>query len=64
VAVNRAGFQLSGQDFYELGFCMGSFMKGRNIPTVFVQEGGYKMDTIGTAASSVVGGYAVGAGSN
>lgn len=61
VAVNRAGFKLSGNDYYEMGLVMGSFMKGRNIPTVFVQEGGYKMDTIGMAAANVVGGFAAGA---
>lgn len=40
---------------------MGSFMKGEKIPVVFVQEGGYKMDIVGNAASSIVGGFAVGA---
>ena len=40
---------------------MGSFMKKDRIPVVFVQEGGYKMDIIGNAAASVVGGFANGA---
>lgn len=44
-----------------MGLAMGSFMKGKNVPTVFVQEGGYKMDTIGMAAANVVGGFAAGA---
>lgn len=63
VAVNRAGFKLSGEDYYQMGLLMGGFMKGRSIPTVFVQEGGYKMDTIGMAAANVVGGYVAGADS-
>jgi acetoin utilization deacetylase AcuC-like enzyme len=54
---------LSGEDYYQMGLLMGGFMKGRSIPTVFVQEGGYKMDTIGMAAANVVGGYAAGADS-
>ena len=44
-----------------MGLLMGSFMKGSDIPTVFVQEGGYKMDTVGLAAAHAVGGYADGA---
>mmetsp|Transcript_7451 Transcript_7451/g.16012 ORF Transcript_7451/g.16012 Transcript_7451/m.16012 type:complete len:432 (+) Transcript_7451:175-1470(+) len=62
VAVNRGGFKLSGLDYLEIGKCMGKFMKGKNIPIVFVQEGGYKMDVVGEAAAHVVGGFAVGAG--
>ncbi|KAL3792882.1 hypothetical protein HJC23_004807 [Cyclotella cryptica] len=61
VAVNRAGFKLSGNDYYEMGLLMGKCMMGKNIPTVFVQEGGYKMDVVGVAAAKVVGGYATGA---
>ncbi|KAL7488039.1 hypothetical protein ACHAW6_013628 [Cyclotella cf. meneghiniana] len=61
VAVNRAGFKLSGNDYYEMGLLMGKFMMGKNIPTVFVQEGGYKMDVLGMAAANVVGGFARGA---
>ncbi|KAL3771396.1 hypothetical protein ACHAWU_004669 [Discostella pseudostelligera] len=60
VAVNRGGFKLKGTDYYEMGKFMGKFMKGRNVPCVFVQEGGYKMDVVGDAAADVVGGYAVG----
>ena len=62
VAVNRGGFQLSGKDYYEMGLCMGRFMAGRNISTIFIQEGGYKMDVVGKAAADVVGGFATGAG--
>ena len=60
VAVNRAGFKLNGYDYYEMGLLMGRCMKGKNIPVVFVQEGGYKMDTVGMAAANVVGGFAAG----
>mmetsp|Transcript_8906 Transcript_8906/g.20009 ORF Transcript_8906/g.20009 Transcript_8906/m.20009 type:complete len:450 (+) Transcript_8906:61-1410(+) len=61
VAMSKGGFKLSGNDYYELGHLMGEFLKGRNIPTVFVQEGGYKMDVVGQAAADVVGGFAIGA---
>ncbi|KAL7428390.1 hypothetical protein ACHAXH_002492 [Discostella pseudostelligera] len=60
VAVNRGGFKLKGTDYYQMGKFMGKFMKGRNVPCVFVQEGGYKMDVVGDAAADVVGGFAVG----
>ena len=62
VAVNKGGFKLSGKDYYHIGKCMGAFFEGKIIPTVFVQEGGYKMDVVGEAAAHVVGGFAVGAG--
>ena len=62
VAVNRGGFKLHGTDYYEMGMFMGKHMKGRNVPCVFVQEGGYKMDVVGDAAADVVGGYAIGVG--
>ena len=60
VAVNRGGFALRDRDYYEMGLCMGRYMAGKRVPCVFVQEGGYKMDVVGDAASDVVGGYAVG----
>ncbi|KAL3809739.1 hypothetical protein ACHAXA_009241 [Cyclostephanos tholiformis] len=62
VAVNRGGFTLSGRDYYEMGRLMGSYMSGKDVPCVFVQEGGYKMDVVGDAAADVVGGYAAGVG--
>ena len=63
VAVNRGGFKLKGRDYYEMGLHMGRYMVGKeSIPVVFVQEGGYKMDTVGDAAADVVGGFAYGAG--
>lgn len=61
VAVNRGGFKLKGKDYYAMGLCMGQYMVGKNIPCVFVQEGGYKMDTVGDAAADVVCGFALGA---
>ena len=63
VAVNRGGFALRDRDYYEMGLCMGRCMAGKRVPCVFVQEGGYKMDVVGDAASDVVGGYAVGVSS-
>ena len=62
VAVNRGGFQLSGRDYYEMGMYIGKCMIGKNVPCVFVQEGGYKMDVVGDAAADVVGGYAIAVG--
>ena len=61
VAVNRGGFKLKGDDYYEMGLFMGKYLKNKNMPCVFVQEGGYKMDTIGDAAADVLGGFAIGA---
>ena len=57
VAVNRGGFKLRGQDYFEMGRHIGSYFAGNRIPTVFVQEGGYKMDVVGEAAANVVLGY-------
>ena len=61
VAVNRGGFKLKGNDYYEMGLFMGNYLKNKNMPCVFIQEGGYKMDTIGNAAADVLGGFAIGA---
>jgi acetoin utilization deacetylase AcuC-like enzyme len=61
VAVSQGGFKLSGNDYYEIGKFMGSYVKDKFIPTVFVQEGGYKMDVVGEAAADVVGGFSAGA---
>jgi acetoin utilization deacetylase AcuC-like enzyme len=60
VAVNRGGFALHDRDYYEMGCCMGRYMAGKHVPCMFVQEGGYKMDVVGDAATDVIGGYAVG----
>lgn len=61
VAVNRGGFELSGDDYVEMGLCIGGHVAGRSIPCVFVQEGGYKMDVVGRAAADVLNGFADGA---
>jgi acetoin utilization deacetylase AcuC-like enzyme len=49
---------LQGQDYWELGQSMGRGLRG--LPVVIIQEGGYRMDTIGEAASNVVLGFAEG----
>ena len=54
--IRRAGFGLQGQDYWELGQIMGLGLRG--LPVVIIQEGGYRMDTIGEAASNVVLGCA------
>ena len=64
VAVNRGGFQLSGDDYFKMGVYIGKCMMDKNVPCVFVQEGGYKMDVVGDAAADVVGGYAIAVSGN
>jgi acetoin utilization deacetylase AcuC-like enzyme len=54
-AIRRAGFCLQGTDYMELGKTMARSLKG--LPVVIIQEGGYRMETIGQAASNVVFGY-------
>ncbi len=58
-AIRRAGFLLEGNDYWEMGQLIGKRIREGVgfIPTVFLQEGGYKMDRIGDAAASVVTGY-------
>jgi acetoin utilization deacetylase AcuC-like enzyme len=34
---------------------MGSMIRGVGLPTIYVQEGGYKMDAIGAAAKAFFG---------
>ena len=60
VSVRKGGFKLRGNDYVELGKTMGRYMKDSFIPTVFVQEGGYKMDVVGEAAADVLGGFSEG----
>ena len=50
--LRRAGFHLSGQDYWNMGQLVGA--KLRDVPTVFVQEGGYRMDKVGKAAADVL----------
>ena len=53
--IRRAGFGLRGRDYWEKGQMMARNLKG--LPLVIIQEGGYRMDTIGEAASNVVLGF-------
>lgn len=53
--IRRAGFKLAGTDFWNMGQTIGA--KLGNMPTVFVQEGGYRMDKVGKAAADVVVGF-------
>jgi acetoin utilization deacetylase AcuC-like enzyme len=50
--IRRAGFTLSGTDYWNMGQTIG--IKLGDLPTVFVQEGGYLMDKVGKAAADVV----------
>jgi acetoin utilization deacetylase AcuC-like enzyme len=54
-AIRRAGFCLKGNDYYELGKQISC--KLMNLPTVIIQEGGYRLDTIGEAATNVMYGF-------
>jgi acetoin utilization deacetylase AcuC-like enzyme len=54
-AIQRAGFCLQGNDYLEMGCVMGAAVP--TLPTVFLQEGGYRMDKIGEAAANVVEGF-------
>jgi acetoin utilization deacetylase AcuC-like enzyme len=54
-ALPGTGFALQGRDYWEKGQMMARNLKG--LPLVIIQEGGYRMDTIGEAASNVVLGF-------
>ena len=54
VATKRAGFQLSKDDYKKMGALIGS---KTDVPCVFIQEGGYKMDVVGDAAADVVASF-------
>jgi acetoin utilization deacetylase AcuC-like enzyme len=58
-AVRRAGFRLSGVDYLEMGRRIGAACGGGGvkIPTVVIQEGGYRMDKVPGAAADVLCGY-------
>jgi acetoin utilization deacetylase AcuC-like enzyme len=62
-AIRRAGFGLTAPDYLAMGELMATTLS-RNIERqpkpaiVFVQEGGYRMDVIGTAAANVVTSFA------
>ncbi len=51
-AIRRAGFHMSGNDYVEMGQWIGSYAS--KIPIVVVQEGGYRMDKVPSAASDVI----------
>jgi len=57
-AIRRAGFRLEGNDYVEMGKLLGSQLGCLSVSTtIFVQEGGYRMDRIATAAADVVGSF-------
>lgn len=53
--IRRAGFGLSGEDYWNMGQLIGDKLK--DVPAVFVQEGGYRMDAVGKAAADVLVGF-------
>lgn len=63
-AIRRAGFLLQGDDYLEMGTCIGEALKRANdrsssyTPVVVIQEGGYKMDNVPKAATDVLLGLA------
>ena len=61
VAVSKGGFKLSGADYHEMGKFIGSFLKNKEVPTIFLQGGGYHLSVIGEAAADVIGGFSKGA---
>ena len=52
-AIQRAGFHLQGKDYRAMGRMIAEELPPR-CPTIFLQEGGYRMDKIAEAASDVV----------
>lgn len=55
-AIRRAGFTLCGADYCKMGKLLAQHLG--NTPTVFVQEGGYRMDKVAQAACDVVTSFA------
>ena len=53
VSVKRAGFCLQGNDYLSLGTRLAELAPS-NVPVVFLQEGGYRMDTVAHAAADVL----------
>ena len=51
-AIRRAGFLLEGDDYKEIGTMIRS--KLQTIPVLVIQEGGYKMDDVPSAAADVL----------
>lgn len=52
-AIRRAGFRLKGKDYWEMGLSIAKALS-EQLPVVFIQEGGYRMDAVGEAASNVL----------
>lgn len=52
----RAGFCLAGNDYVKMGVVLAKGL--RELPTVFLQEGGYRMDAVAEAAGNVLLGFA------
>jgi acetoin utilization deacetylase AcuC-like enzyme len=50
----KGGFQLCGNDYYEMGRMVHDGLKG--LPTLVVQEGGYKLDEVPKAVVSFLTG--------
>jgi acetoin utilization deacetylase AcuC-like enzyme len=59
-AIRRAGFCLQGDDYTNMGRVVAEVVKASrpSMSTLIVQEGGYRMDTVGEAAAKMVMGYA------
>jgi len=55
-AIRRAGFGLKGGDYLEMGLTIADGLS-EQLPVVFIQEGGYRMDAIGEAASDILLGF-------
>lgn len=60
VALRRAGFALQGDDYLAMGQQISEFITPLQIPVIFLQEGGYKMDQIASAAANVLTGFCKG----
>jgi acetoin utilization deacetylase AcuC-like enzyme len=56
VPLEGAGFLLQRNDYVNMGQSIGARV-APSLPTLFVQEGGYKLDTIGSAVADVLSGF-------
>ena len=54
VTMRRAGFALKGDDYCSMGAMIAAATKEHNIPVIFLQEGGYRMDKVASAAANVL----------
>ena len=53
VAVVGAGFAIELDDYLKIG----ATLREANIPSIFVQEGGYDMDRLGVAVTNIMRGF-------